>query len=446
MQNRAVAHCVIKNTMSGKKEKVVFEPGQQVNVYVCGITPYDYAHLGHGRCNVTFDVLIRFLKELGTSVHYCRNYTDIDDKLMMRAERELGSENRYVEIADRFIAAFSEDIAALGCLTPDYQPRVTQEIPDIINSVRVLIDRGYAYVVDGDVYFSVDSFDGYGQLSKRDVNDLEVGARVAVSDKKRNPLDFAVWKSEDEGTFWESPWGWGRPGWHIECSVMAYKHLGEVIDIHGGGMDLIFPHHENERAQSCAMLGVDPVRIWMHNAFVQINNEKMSKSLGNFFTLRDLYQKYDPMVLRYIFLMHHYRSPIDFSFDLCDMAKTTYERLVRMLGDIDAQRPVNFEGPYMQRMMEFMLDDLNTVGMLGVVFDALKDTDTTERAHIKWFLQNICGLALIKQPLVELELSAEIKELIDQRVAARAVKDWKKSDELRDKLAALGHKVQDKKL
>ena len=301
----------LTNSCAGKKE--IFDiKNETVQLYVCGITPYDYTHIGHGRCYVLFDVLYRYLRSIGVKVIYCRNFTDIDDKLLCKAQELYGDQFQYKKVADAFIENYLQDMESLNCLFPDYQPRVTEVIDDIIEFIDGLIKKNCAYVVNGDVYFSVKNFPEYGQLSKRKLDQLCAGARVDINEQKRDPLDFALWKAGAEGTFWKSPWGWGRPGWHIECSVMAYKNLGKTIDIHGGGMDLIFPHHENEKAQSEALWNQSFARVWMHVAFVQINKEKMSKSLGNFFTLRELFNKFDPMVIRFYLLSHHYRSPIDF--------------------------------------------------------------------------------------------------------------------------------------
>jgi len=304
----------VTNTLSGKKEQFIPINPPQVKMYVCGITPYDYAHIGHGRVYVTFDILFRLLTYLDYKVTYCRNFTDIDDKLLNRAQNELNDKMRYQEIADRYINSFHEDMKLLNCLPPDFEPKVTQTIPEIINFIQGLMDKGFAYRTNGDIYYDVCKLPDYGKLSKRHLEDLKCGARVEIDESKKNPFDFALWKSESEGTFWKSPWGWGRPGWHIECSAMALKFLGQHIDIHGGGMDLIFPHHENEIAQSEGLFGPPFAKYWIHNAFVRINKEKMSKSLGNFFTLKDVFAKFDPMVIRFFYINHNYNIPIDFFF------------------------------------------------------------------------------------------------------------------------------------
>lgn len=418
-------------------------------MYVCGITPYDYAHMGHGRCYVTFDILHRLLTLLGYEVSYCRNFTDIDDKLLNKAELELGDRTRYAEIAERYIKAFHQDMAALNCNNPDYEPRVTETIPEIITFIEGLIKDGKAYEVAGDVYYSISSFPAYGELSKRNLDDLMAGARVEVSDLKKNPLDFALWKAEPEGMFWKSPWGYGRPGWHIECSAMAKKFLGDQLDLHGGGMDLIFPHHENEKAQSEGLLHEQFVRYWVHNAFVMIKKEKMSKSLGNFFTLRDIFERYNPMIVRYYFLNHYFRAPLEFSFEDLDMAQKSYQRLCKVFGDhhCSSCSAGIHSSPLIKNMLSFLVDDLNTVGMMGVVFEHLNElkNDVNELCQVKKLLTNVLGLTLELIPEKEAPITPEIQKLFDEREQARAEKNWKRADELRDQIKTLGFEVQDKK-
>ncbi len=436
----------ITNTLSGKKELIIPHKAKEILLYVCGITPYDFAHVGHGRCNVTFDLLVRLLTELGFDVKYCRNFTDIDDKLLVRAERELGDRMRYKEIADKYIQAFREDVDALGCVRPSCEPRVTETIDDIIDFIKVLVEKGYAYESAGSIYFSVNSFHEYGKLSKRSIDDLIAGARVEVNDEKRDPMDFVLWKRELGRGFWDSPWGIGRPGWHIECSVMARKHLGDFVDIHGGGMDLIFPHHENEVAQSEAYLGHEYVHYWMHNAFVRIDKEKMSKSLGNFFTLRQLFETYDPMVVRFMFLGHHYRSPLDFSFTDLDMMQKSYQRLARIFSAVEAHPEIMFDHPVVAKIVDFLCDDLNTPGALGVVFENLQALqNTSDLAMVKTALVRLLGLSLLPLPEKELAITPEMEALIVAREIARKDRNWAKADEIRDQLRDLGFEVRDKK-
>lgn len=456
----------ITNSLTGQKEpfKPVFSG--RVNLYVCGITPYDFSHIGHGRCYVVFDMIYRYLSFLGFQVKYCRNFTDIDDKLLAKAEKEFGDASRYPEIAQRYIAAYHEDMKSLNCLSPDSQPRVTQTIPQIIDFVEGLIANGSAYELDGSVYFRVRNFAGYGKLSKQDINDLRAGARIGVDDKKEDPLDFALWKSDDASVSYQSPWGFGRPGWHIECSAMAHDYFSScakasadkhtdrsyAVDIHGGGMDLLFPHHENEIAQSESLYPAPFVKYWMHNAFVRINKEKMSKSLNNFFTLKDILKDFDPMVLRFYFMKHYYRGPLDFSIEDLQVAEKTYKRLVNFFSGVEPLQDLDInqakENQVITQMSDCLADDFNTSGLFGVLFESLDDLqhDTHAKAQVKYFLINIMGLTLL--PITEkvVEITLEIQMLIDARVQARTDKNWMLSDELRDQLKELGFQVQDKKL
>lgn len=440
----------IFNTLHGKKEVFTsMEPGK-VCMYVCGITPYDMSHLGHGRVYVTFDMVYRLLQGLGYNVRYCRNFTDIDDKLIQKAEKEYGDGMRYKDIAQRFIELYHTDMAALGCLAPTYEPRVTNTIPAIITFIQNLVQKGKAYVVEGDVYFSISTSPDYGALSKHNLADLTAGARVQVNDKKRNPLDFALWKSEAEQRFWQSPWGWGRPGWHIECSAMAAQFLGEHIDIHAGGLDLIFPHHENEIAQSQALYGAPFAHYWMHNGFVTIKQEKMSKSLGNFFTLRQVFEHAHPMIIRYYLLSHHYKAPLEFSLDDVHAIAKSYKRLCKAFeGVLIPQgytvRLQEVPSETVQAMLTFLQDDFNTSGMFGVLFERLALLDPQERVHVKAFITTIIGLDLQPLPEKDTVMTAEIELLLQERHAARAARDWKRADTLRDQLLALGVQVQDKK-
>jgi cysteinyl-tRNA synthetase len=322
-------------------------------------------------------------------------------------------------------------------------------IPEIIRFIEKLIDAGHAYVSDGDVYFSVATFPEYGKLSKQKKDDLIAGQRIAPTEKKRDLLDFALWKSCQEGTFWKSPWGYGRPGWHIECSVMAEHILGKEFDIHGGGRDLIFPHHENEIAQSESLHKKPMARIWMHNGFVQINKEKMSKSLGNFFTLRDIFEQFDPAVIRFYLLSHHYGAPLDFSFDDVQSVEKSYRRLIRTFDQLCSHEKHTYEtsSDVVRQMMHFLCDDLNTPGMFGVLFDNLDKIRNDEHllCEVKSFLQQVLGLSLEPLPEQKVEITAEIQAMIDERERARVAKDWRLADELRSRLLELGIDVMDKK-
>lgn len=440
---------LLSNTLTGKKEELKPLKSGFIQMYACGITPNNFTHLGHGRCFVLFDVLYRFLKFSGLNVTYCRNFTDIDDKMLKRAEEEYGDALRYPEIAERFINSYLDDMEALNCLFPNHQPRATQVIPEIIQFITDLIDKGHAYVVDGDVYFDVRSDKQYGKLSKCNIDDLMSGARVEVNEKKRDPLDFALWKAESKGGFWDSPWGHGRPGWHIECSVMASKYLGETIDIHAGGMDLIFPHHENEIAQSECRSGKSFANAWMHVAFVRVNEEKMSKSLGNFFTLRDIFKDFDPMVVRFYILKHHYRSPLDFTKADLEAAEKAYRKLCKAFTvracSADLSPDHLEKSSIVQKMKEFISDDLNTAGLWGIVFEHL-DSLGEELCTVKAFIQDVLGLTLELLPERIICITPDIQKLIDERSVAREKKDWAKADALRDQLKELGVDVQDKKL
>jgi len=437
----------LTNTLTGKKEELVVT--NQLLLYVCGVTPYDDAHVGHGRCYVSFDVLNRVLRLSGIKVRYCRNFTDIDDKLLYRAQKEYDNRLRYHEIAQRYIDSFHRDMKALNCLSPDVEPRVTQSIPSIIVFIQKLIEKGIAYQSGNDVYYAIEKCPEYGKLSRQKIDDLHAGVRVDVREQKKNPLDFALWKGEPDGEFWYSPWGWGRPGWHIECSVMAHEYLGEHIDIHGGGLDLIFPHHENEIAQSESLFGAPFSRIWMHNGLVMSNKEKMSKSLGNFFVLHELFKKYDPMVVRYYFLTHHYKAPLDFSYEGLDAAQKAYERLIRVFS---ASRSPLEESSYhsdiVEQMYDFLRDDLNTPGMLGVVFDTIQEIaeNAQELSAVKYIFVAVLGLTL--EPLAEkkIEMTPEIHSLVNARHKARLEKNWALADQLRDQLQALGVCVRDEKI
>lgn len=438
----------ITNTVTGKREFFKAQSSSGVTLYVCGVTPYDFSHVGHGRCYIAFDLLYRVLRFLKYPIIYCRNFTDIDDKLLIRAQQEFGDQLRYSEIADRYIKAFHEDMASLNCLSPVHEPRVTDHIPEIIQFIVRLIDLGHAYVVDNDVYFDIATCATYGKLSKQKLEDLHAGARIQVNEKKKDPLDFALWKGEPEGQFWQSPWGFGRPGWHIECSALAEHYLGKHLDIHAGGLDLIFPHHENEIAQSESLFGEPFAHYWMHNGLVFVDGQKMSKSLGNFYTLRDIFKQFDPMVIRYYLLQHHYRAPLDFSFDDIKAFEKSYRKLIRFFASVpDSDAQPSLQSPTIEKMMACLTDDLNTSGMFGVLFEHLDilEADEIERRAVKMFIKQVMGLTLAELPEQTVELTPEIERYIQEREEARARKDWAHADALRDKLRELGYEVQDKK-
>jgi cysteinyl-tRNA synthetase len=471
----------VYNTLSaGKEEFVPLEPGK-VGMYVCGVTVYDYCHIGHARANVVFDVIYRYLSHLGYDVNYVRNYTDIDDKIINRANREGVP---YHEVSERFIAEFDKDMARLGLRLPTHQPKATEHIDAIIAIVSTLIDKGVAYQAGGDVFFCVERFDGYLKLSGRNLEEMQAGARIEVDERKRHPMDFALWKEAKPGEpFWESPWGKGRPGWHIECSAMSMKFLGSSFDIHGGGKDLIFPHHENEIAQSEAASGQPFVKYWLHNGFVNINAEKMSKSLGNFFTIKEVLEKYDSEVLRFFLLSSHYRSPIDFSDQNLTEAEAGISRIYQALAGIDlataaaaVQSSATGAAEAVKELSEkaeifptqfrdAMDDDFNTALALANVFDlvrgvnrlladGLAGTDEAGRALAAARagideLGGVLGLfttepaaffaRITGRKMAELAIAPEeIEQLIEERAAARKQKDFKRGDEIRDMLLGRG--------
>ena len=449
----------LTNTLGNKKEIFNSINHKNVNMYVCGITPYDYAHLGHGRCYIFFDVLYRLLNFLNYNVSYCRNFTDIDDKLINKSQLEFNDPNQYFILADKFIKAYHDDMLKLNCLNPVYEPRVTNNISQIINFIEQLIKKNHAYVSDGDVYYNVHSFKDYGKLSRRNIDDLKVGARIKIADDKRDPLDFALWKSVKSGPGWNSPWGYGRPGWHIECSTLIKEYLSETIDIHGGGMDLIFPHHENEIAQSEVLTNKNLSNYWIHNAFILINKEKMSKSLNNFFTLRDVFERFDPMLLRYYLLLHHYRSPVEFSFDDLKASQKSYQKLVNVFQNSDYKSFINSnskiedlpieENSISNRLILALLDDINISKFFGIIFENLRDLEVNyiENNIVKFLIENILGILL--KPILEeknIEITSEIEDLIKQRDKARKAKDWAKADAIRDRLKELGIELHDQKI
>ncbi|WP_462328733.1 cysteine--tRNA ligase [Thiohalocapsa halophila] len=448
----------IHNSLTRRKEP--FQPltPEQVRMYVCGMTVYDLCHLGHARVLVVFDVVYRHLKRLGYAVTYVRNITDVDDKIIRRADE---NGEPMAALTERFIAAMHEDADRLGVLRPDQEPRATAHMAEMHAMIRRLLDKGHAYVADnGDVYYAVASFPGYGRLSGKDPQDLRAGARVEVGEAKQDPLDFALWKAAKPGEpAWESPWGPGRPGWHIECSAMSTGCLGNHFDIHGGGADLMFPHHENEIAQSEGATGEPFVNVWMHNGFVRINDEKMSKSLGNFFTVRDILARYQPEEVRYFILASHYRSPLNYDDSQLDGARAALTRLYTALRGLPADAEPAGGAAYRERFDAAMNDDFNTPEALAVLFDLAREVnrlraeDTAAAAGLAAELRLLgddLGLlgqdpdAYLKAGSGEDGLTdAAIEDLIARRAAARKAKDFAEADRIRDELQGAGIVLED---
>jgi cysteinyl-tRNA synthetase len=446
------------NTLTQQKEEFTPIEVGKIRMYVCGVTTYDYCHLGHGRMLVVFDVIVRFLRFCGFDVTYVRNITDIDDKIINRAN-ELGI--RFDELSEKFITIMHEDEQALNILPPDIEPRATKHIQEILDMVGTLLEKGFAYAaVNGDVYFSVNKFPNYTKLSKRNLDEMLAGARVEVDEAKEDPRDFALWKAAKEGEpGWDSPWGFGRPGWHIECSAMSTKCLGDTFDIHGGGSDLIFPHHENEIAQSECATGNDFARYWMHNGPLRIDDEKMSKSLGNFFTIREVLEKYSPEVIRYFLISSHYRSGINYSEDNLSQAQAALERFYNALKGIDAGAVApTADTVYEKSFRAAMEDDFNTPEAIGALFDLareinrLKQDDADAAAGLSALLISLGSvLGVLQLPADEfLRQGSEnidtvyIEELIARRNTARADKDWAMADQIRDELQVLNVILEDK--
>ena len=454
----------IYNSKNRRKEEFVPIHEGEVRMYACGPTVYDYFHIGNARPFIVFDVLRRYFEHRGYKVTFVQNFTDIDDKMIKRANAE-GITVK--ELGDRFIKEYYKDAAALGIRPATVHPRATEHISQIITLVQKLIDKGLAYEVNGDVYFDTSAFPAYGALSGQNLEDLEAGARVEVDSDKRHPADFAVWKAQKPGEpAWDSPWGPGRPGWHIECSAMSMTYLGETFDIHGGGKDLLFPHHENEVAQSEGATGKPYVHYWMHNGFINIDNEKMSKSLGNFFTVRDILKEYDPEDVRAFMLSAQYRSPINFSREMIAQAHASLTRLYTARDQMEfllqhaQERPLNNEEKsfvkriesYADRFDTAMDDDLNTADAMGALFEIVRDANVSLSADsskeaIKAALDTLMSLCDVLGLLMKKEdgLPAEVEALAAERVQARKDRDWKKSDTLRDQLKAMGYTVEDTK-
>ncbi len=474
------------NTATRKKDDLVLLREGNVGIYVCGVTVYDLCHIGHARSAIVFDILVRYLRARGLNVTYVRNFTDIDDKIIARAN-ELGKDTSV--LAQQFIDAFRDDMKSLGVLDADVEPRATDHIDGMIEMIITLLDRGYAYQEGSDIFFSVESFKGYGALSGRRLDEMQAGSRIAVDENKRHPMDFVLWKAAKPGEpKWESPWGHGRPGWHLECSVMSNRYLGISFDIHGGGKDLLFPHHENERAQSICANGGEFARCWVHNGFVTIESEKMSKSLGNFLTIRDALKSHHSQVLRLFLLSKHYRSPIDFSASGVEAAQAglvriyrTLERLDDILGArkahgdkkaflSDALSQVPVEDSFMAQFVYLMDDDLNTAGAIGLMFEKVREinrlmdssaalSDDSTLRRLEHDRKNLISAGLVlgllettpaqffgelsKPSEVESIDPAVIQEMIRERTEARAQKDWAKADLVRNRLKDMGVILED---
>ena len=454
----------IYNTMTRKKEEFVPLHEGKVGIYSCGPTVYNYFHIGNARPFIIFDTLRRHLEHMGYEVTFVQNFTDVDDKMIRRANEEGVT---VAELGDRFIEEYFRDADALGVKRATVHPRATKHIGEIIGMIKKLEAKGLAYEVDGDVYYDTHAFPGYGKLSGQNLEDREMGARIEVDEDKKHPMDFALWKKQKPGEpAWKSPWGMGRPGWHIECSAMSCKYLGQTFDIHCGGVDLIFPHHENEIAQSEGANGQPFARYWMHNGHINVDNHKMSKSAGNFFTVRDIVKEFDPEAVRLFMLSAHYRSPINFSRDLIEAAASSLERLYNardqlqfLLTSAPDRTPDEGERAFMdeclrseEKFIAAMDDDLNTADALAALFELVRAVYKLPQGGVSREavqmgmdkMKAICGVLglLMKE---EGAIPAEVRALVDERAEARKNRDWKRSDELRDQIKALGYILEDTK-
>ena len=450
------------NTMTRKKEELIpLNPGE-IKMYSCGPTVYNYFHIGNARPFIIFDILRRYLEYRGYKVTFVQNFTDVDDKIIKKAKEENKTEK---EIADIYIGEYMKDAEGLIIRKADYHPRVTEHIPEIINLIKRIEDNGLTYTVNGNVYYNTKKFSDYGKLSKQNIDELEAGARVDVGDEKQNPMDFVLWKSQKPGEpAWESPWGLGRPGWHIECSAMSMKYLGETMDIHSGGQDLIFPHHENEIAQSEGATGKPFANYWMHNGFINIDNEKMSKSLGNFFTVREISRQYDLEVVRFFMISSHYRSPINFSKELLDSIKNSLERLyiakknllylLEKAQDEDGnEEEKNLRIKLLKhkdRFIEAMDDDLNTADAVSSIFDLVRDINSeingnTSKETVLYAYNLYMELASVLGLLNKEEegIDDNIEILIAERQKAREEKNWALADKIREDLNSKGIILED---
>ena len=465
MRERKKTLMRLYNTLTRKKEEFKPLDEKEVRMYSCGPTVYNYFHIGNARPFIIFDTLRRYLEYRGYNVKFVQNFTDIDDKMIKRAQEE----NITVkELADKFIQEYFVDAKGLGIKEATVHPKATENIDAIIDIISKLEKKGFAYSVDGDVYFSTRRFKEYGKLSHQSLEDLELGSRIDVDERKEDPMDFVLWKAQKPGEpAWDSPWGKGRPGWHIECSAMANKYLSDTIDIHSGGQDLIFPHHENEIAQSEAANGKPFARYWIHNGFINVNGEKMAKSRGNFFTVRDIANTFDYEVIRFFMLSAHYRSPINFSEDLLEQAQNGLERIYNCLDNLEyltknaaAMEMTESERELRDRLIglkekfiDAMDDDLNTADALAAVFDIVKESNTNINAgnnpskeiieYAYSLIKELGGVLGIAQKKQDKSIDSEIQELINKRQQARKEKDWNTADEIRDRLKDMGIILED---
>ena len=445
----------IFNSQTGKKEKLIPLDGEQVRMYICGMTVYDDTHIGHARTFLCFDLIVRYLRNAGYKVNYIRNITDVDDKIIARA-KELNVDA--TELTDKYIASMEEDFNDLGMISPDLEPRATDNIESIISLIERLIDKGHAYIGNKDVYFSTDSFNEYGKLSNRNTEDLIAGARIDVDEEKKNPADFVLWKQAQEGLAWDSPWGRGRPGWHIECSAMSMDALGNNFDIHGGGIDLEFPHHENEIAQSVCATGEKFAKCWMHTGPLRIDKEKMSKSLDNFITIKEALKEFPSEVIRFFLISNHYRSPLNYSEEGVHEAKSALDRLYTSLIDLDLRKEeYSNDADLISPFKEAMEDDFNVPSALAALFEIVKSINLAkENGNIKE--ANVLGATLVhlSEPLGILQQKTEdyfqvgatlsneeIQSMIDERNQAREDKDFELSDKIRDSLLEKGIVLED---
>ena len=453
----------IYNTLTRQKETFIPLEENKIKMYVCGPTVYNFFHIGNARPFMIFDAFRNYMEYRGYEVTYVQNFTDVDDKIIKRANEEGISP---IEVAEKYIAEYFKDADALGIKRATVHPRVTENIENIITFIEELISKGFAYELNGDVYFNSQAYKEYGKLSKQNLEELNLGARIDVNDEKKHPIDFALWKAKKEGEIgWQSPWGEGRPGWHIECSVMSARYLGDTIDIHAGGQDLIFPHHENEIAQSEARSGKQFARYWMHNGYINVDNQKMSKSLGNFFTVRDILSEFSGQVIRFFLLSAHYRNPVNFSKELILQAKAGMERLAnskeRLVFTISHAKGQMNESElelvsalenHRDRFIEAMDDDINTADAISIIFELARfsNTNVTENSSLEWAEKNLSlfneltgVLNIIKAEDTDSNDNEQIEKLIKDRVEAKKNKDFALADAIRDELKSMGIEIED---